>query len=184
MKLLLGLGNPGDQYTSTRHNAGFLALDTLADKEDAGGSWAKKKDMHAEVRAIKFGDETVILAKPQTFMNASGESARQLISFYKLDGDDVLIVHDDMDIECTKMRFTAGGSAAGHNGVQDIYDQLGVKTLPRLRLGIGRPPAPMTGEAWVLAQLSMKDLPPKGDIVEALKDWITRGLMEAANKWN
>jgi len=184
MKLLLGLGNPGDQYSSTRHNAGFLALDALADDADAGGSWSKKKDMHAEVRTIRLGDETVILAKPQTFMNASGESARQLISFYKLNGEDVLIVHDDMDIEIGKMRFTSGGSAAGHNGVQDIYDQLGIKTLPRLRLGIGRPPEPMTGEAWVLAQLSPSDLPPKGDIVKALTDWITGGTTEASNRWN
>ncbi|MFA5130153.1 MAG: aminoacyl-tRNA hydrolase [Patescibacteria group bacterium] len=184
MKLILGLGNPGDEYSSTRHNVGFLALDAFADAEDAEGSWSKKKDMHADVRVIKFADETVVLAKPQTFMNASGSAAQALVSFYKLDQEDVLIVHDDMDIDVGRMKFTNGGSAAGHNGVQDIQDTLAIKDIARLRIGIGRPVPPMTGEHWVLGKLTLKDLPKMADIVEAMKDWIEGGVNEASNNWN
>lgn len=182
MKLIVGLGNPGTSYERTRHNAGFLAVDALAKKEDA--SWKTDRKRHAEIASFQHDGEKILLAKPLTFMNLSGDAVQALISFYGINLENVLIVHDDMDIETGRMKFMAQGSAAGHNGIKDIQQKLGSKSIARLRLGIGKPPTPIATENWVLARLSTKDLPKPLDMIAGMRDWIEGGMTKAANTWN
>lgn len=182
MKLLIGLGNPGSRYAKTRHNAGFISVDALAKSENA--TWKKKADWHAETCEILVGKERVILIKPQTFMNRSGEAVTVAVSFYRADPKDVLIIHDDMDIEEGRMQFKNGGSPAGHNGVKDIQEKLGTKTIARLRIGVGHPEGEIAPEDWVLSKLSPKSLPDPLDIIAGMRDWIEYGLEKASNTWN
>ncbi len=135
MKLIIGLGNPGDEYESTRHNIGFMVLDKLA-RDLTPGEPVWKKDEKRNVLTTKIGD--ILLVKPQTFMNNSGFAVKALLDFYKLAPSDVWIVHDDMDLPLEKIKIREKGSSAGHNGVQSIIDQLKTDTFVRFRLGIGR----------------------------------------------
>ncbi len=190
MKLLIALGNPGKEYEKTRHNAGWLAIDKLA--EDLNASWSDEKKRHAKIAKAMIGSETVVLAKPMTFMNLSGQALQSLRSFYKeVKPEDLLIVHDELDLEPGAMKFSERSGSGGHNGIKSIFETLGSKNteppiLPRLRIGIGRPPqagAPVDG--WVLGQISDESIKiAQGKAVEALKAWITDGLPRAMNTWN
>ncbi|MBI2552006.1 aminoacyl-tRNA hydrolase [Candidatus Uhrbacteria bacterium] len=141
MKLIVGLGNPGKEYEKTRHNVGFLAVDGIA-RDLQFSKWKMEKKLEAEVCRgfIASCCEDVILAKPQTFMNNSGAAVKKLTVNYRLTTDDLLIVHDDLDLELGTLRLSYGSGSAGHNGVQSIIDALGTKDFWRLRVGIGRPP--------------------------------------------
>lgn len=133
--LVVGLGNPGDQYKFTWHNIGFCALDVLAARWSAGFSG----DFQAHVAKHSGGKQTVVLAKPQTYMNLSGNSVRQIVSFYKIDpARELLVVSDDLDLPPGQLRLRLNGSAGGHNGLKSIIEQLGTQEFPRLRVGIGR----------------------------------------------
>lgn len=183
MKLIVGLGNPGKEYGGTRHNAGFLAVDALAER--LGVPWSDDGKRKAEVAKALLGSKTTLLAKPTTFMNRSGEAVQALISFYKIAPHDVLIVHDDMDLEPGRVQFKRDGGAAGHNGVQDILDRLGTDRVNRLRIGIGRPePEQIPSEDWVLGKLSPEQSPNLLDIASAMRDWIEEGVEVASNRWN
>ncbi len=182
MKLIVGLGNPGHGYERTRHNAGFLAVNALADAE--GASWKTDRKRHAEIASFRHGKEKILLAKPLTFMNLSGDAVSAISSFYGIGLEDILIVHDDLDIEAGRMKFMAQGSPAGHNGIKDIQQKLGSKTIARLRIGIGKPDKPIATENWVLSHLSPKELPKPLDMVTGMRDWIEGGVAKASNAWN
>lgn len=135
--LIVGLGNPGPKYERTRHNAGFWLVDELA--RMYGGSFRAQSRMHAETAEITLpGGHRCILAKPQTFMNASGKSVRALVDFYKLPSDQVLVAHDEMDLPSGRVRMKNAGGPGGHNGLKDIIRHCGPEFL-RLRLGVGHP---------------------------------------------
>jgi len=135
MKLVVGLGNPGGKYKNTRHNLGFTALDFLQKKLEAP-MFKLNKRFGAE---ISKADKKIILAKPQTFMNNSGEATKKIMAFYKFAPEDLLVIHDDLDLSLGTIRISRNSGSAGHRGVQSIIDNLGTKNFTRLRLGIGRP---------------------------------------------
>ena len=134
MKVIVGLGNPGKKYDNTRHNIGFEALDYIADKKGISINTGKHK---ALIGTGYMGGEKVLLVKPQTFMNLSGESIRPILDFYKLDLSDILVIYDDISLEPGMLRLRTKGSAGGHNGMKSIIKHLGGDTFPRIRVGIG-----------------------------------------------
>jgi PTH1 family peptidyl-tRNA hydrolase len=135
MKLVIGLGNPGPQYEQTRHNAGFRMVDLLATKY----GWKWERQGRAMLASGNIGTEKVVLVKPLTFMNKSGEAVGELVRWHKLQPEDILVVYDDLDLAVGKLRLRANGSAGGHNGVDSIIHHLHTNQFPRLRVGIGRP---------------------------------------------
>lgn len=136
MKLVVGLGNPGTEYEQTRHNVGFRVVDKLADT--LGWKWNEHR-ARAILSSGTIGAEKVILAKPITFMNLSGEAVGELVRWYKLQPEDVLVVYDELDLPVGKLRLRGDGSAGGHNGLDNIIRHLHTNRVPRLRVGIGRP---------------------------------------------
>jgi len=147
MKVIVGLGNPGPQYAETRHNIGFLLVDLLAEEHKLQFR-AKFQGLWAEGTVE---GERILLLKPQTFMNLSGRSVRELTNFYKILGSDLLIVHDDMDLSLGKIRLRDQGSAGGHNGIKSILAELGTDKFWRLKLGVGRPPRENDPAQYVLS---------------------------------
>lgn len=135
MKLIVGLGNPTNRYARTRHNAGFIVLDTLAHAFQIN-SFRLEKKFEAEIAETTSSGEKIIFAKPQTFMNHSGEAVRKIMDFYKIPPENITIIHDDLDIELGQCKVATDSSAAGHNGVQDIFDKLGTQKITRVRIGI------------------------------------------------
>jgi len=147
MRLIVGLGNPGEKYENTRHNIGFLVLDKIAEKR--GVVVRLENQYKAENGDFNINDDRVKLAKPQTFMNESGKAISLMKNYYKLDSEDIWVVHDDVDLEVGKVRVVLGGSSAGHKGVQSIIDNLGTEQFWRIRVGVGRSDQIPT-ETWVL----------------------------------
>lgn len=131
LRLVVGLGNPGREYRDTRHNVGFMILDRLAERERA--AFRTEKSWHAEV--ARTGD--LVLCKPLTYMNLSGQAVGPLSKFYKIDPSEILVVLDDMALPLGRLRLRTGGSAGGHNGLQSVIEHLGTQSVPRLRVGIG-----------------------------------------------
>lgn len=186
MKLIIGLGNPGNEYENTRHNAGFWVLDNLANKLNA--DWQNSRKHKAQIAKCEVDGRKIILAKPQTFMNLSGESAKSLMQYYKIDAQNTLIIHDELDLEPGCFVFTDGGSSAGHNGVKSIFD-LTDKKFPRLRIGIGRPPKPGPApRQWVLQKPSANDAKLIKQVIKhsvpAILDWVNLNTEQAMNNWN
>lgn len=136
MKLVVGLGNPGAEYEHTRHNVGFRVLDKLAEKQ--GWKWNERR-ARAILSSGTIGAEKVLLAKPITYMNNSGESVGELMRWYKLRPEDLLVVYDEMDLPVGRLRLRGDGSAAGHNGIDNIIRHLHTNRFPRLRVGVGHP---------------------------------------------
>lgn len=135
MLLIVGLGNPGPKYASTRHNIGFMAIDRLVkDLVPSPYTWAE--DNAKKVHTYKTGD--LLFIKPQTFMNASGFSVKRLVDFYKVDSEQVWVMHDDIDLPLGKIRIRQGGGSAGHHGIESLMRELGKDTFMRFRLGVGR----------------------------------------------
>lgn len=170
MKLIIGLGNPGREYEGTRHNIGFEAVDRLADLHE--GTWSSDEDRMSRVAKISVGGETVLLAEPQTFMNKSGDAALAFSQYYKLAPTDILVIHDDMDLEPGQMKFTDRAGAAGHNGVLDIHEKLKTDAISRIRVGVGRPDGELSAETWVLTQ-------PDDFDAEQIEDATQRAVTEA-----
>lgn len=133
--MIVGLGNPGTEYNGTRHNIGFAALDSFA-RANNFPDWTNKKDLKCHWTAQSLGDTKVVLVKPQTFMNLSGEAAQAVASFYKIPADKIIAVYDELDIDFGQIRLRQGGSAAGHNGVKSLIQHLG-EGFGRVRVGIG-----------------------------------------------
>ena len=153
--LLVGLGNPGAKYASTRHNMGFLALDGLADRE---GFRFNKLRFRAWTAQWKVGDQQVLVMKPQTYMNLSGESVGEAARFYKIPADHVVVLCDDITQAPGKLRIRPSGSAGGHNGLKSIIARLGGDGFPRIRIGVGAKPHPDYDlAAWVLGKFPPED---------------------------
>lgn len=162
IRMVAGLGNPGEEYAATRHNAGFRAIDELA--RQAGVSYWKNQ-LGAEVAVIKVNDpdeeggkREVVLAKPQSFMNTSGGPLSKLCATYKVHPEEVLVIHDELDIPEGDVRVKVGGGHAGHNGLRSIIDKLGSRDFSRIRVGIGNPPGRMPVADFVLKQFRPKEL--------------------------
>lgn len=156
IQMIVGLGNPGPDYAHTRHNAGFTTIDVLADRT---GVTYWKSQGGAEVGIGRYKGEEIILAKPQSFMNLSGGPVSKLADIYGLEPEEILVIHDELDIPAGDVRVKFGGGHAGHNGLRSIIDKLQSRNFSRLRFGIGRPPGKMAVADYVLRQL-------KGDYAE------------------
>jgi len=149
MYLIVGLGNPGKQYAETRHNVGFMALDYLADKNNLTFTDSKWK---ASIAKAVAWDESVILLKPATFMNLSGMAVTQAVHYYKIQTDNIIIIHDDLDMDFGRVKIVSGGGDGGHKGIRSIIEHLGTKNFSRIKIGIGRPPGPVLPEKYVLGK--------------------------------
>ena len=137
VKLIVGLGNPGDKYKNTRHNIGFLAVDEMVNRHSSFRGWAEKFKGHFAQGTV--GVEKALLLKPMTFMNLSGESVRAACDFFKIDPQDVIVIHDELDLPVGKVRIKKGGGDAGHNGLKSITKHLGTPNYVRIRVGIDHP---------------------------------------------
>ena len=186
MKLIVGLGNPGPEYDRTRHNVGFVVLDRLA-RRHAPGAIARSKFQGATIDT-SIGDEKVVLLKPLTFMNRSGQSITEAVSFYKIDVmHDLLVIVDDLALPCGAVRVRGEGSAGGHNGLADVEQKLATRMYPRIRIGIdsrGQIPQKdyvlgrFTPEQETLVETALEEA------VQAAEIWCTKGLTEAMNRYN
>ncbi|MGR3813309.1 MAG: aminoacyl-tRNA hydrolase [Cognatishimia activa] len=166
MRLFVGLGNPGDKYAGNRHNIGFMALDRIA--EDHGFTpWRSK--FQGEVSEGKFGSDKVILLKPMTFMNKSGQSVSEAMRFYKLDSTDITVLHDELDLAPGKCRVKAGGGHAGHNGLRSIHQHIGPH-YDRVRLGIGHPGHKDAVAGYVLRDFAKADQEWLDDLMRGISD--------------
>ena len=154
--IVVGLGNPGDKYTTTRHNAGFMAIDAVAQKYGARIDRARFKALCGE---CDIAGVRVLLMKPQTFMNLSGEAVGEASRFYKIEPKNVIVLSDDISLDCGKLRVRRKGSAGGHNGLKSINEHLGTEEYPRIKIGVGQKPHPDYDLAdWVLGNLDPDDL--------------------------
>jgi len=149
MKVVVGLGNPGEKYAKTRHNVGFLVIEEILKKYAASPHVSKKLQS-----ILYFLDKKRILVKPQTFMNASGKAVNRVVNFYKVMPDGLLVVHDDVDLEFGDIKHQFGRGAAGHKGVDSVIEALGSDQFGRVRVGIGRPTTAVEIEEWVLQNFS------------------------------
>lgn len=192
MKLIVGLGNPGRGYANNRHNAGFICLNHFAKTQ---GIRFDKKQGKARIGIGEVAGDKVVLARPQTFMNLSGESVNRLVQIFAIDLDDLLVIHDDLDLPLGKIRIRRGGSG-GHKGVESVISFLGSQDFLRLRVGIGRPTAAEgateISDADIIAYVLSDFTPEQKQIItmvvprvsEAILCFLTEGLTSAMNKYN
>jgi len=183
MKIIFGLGNPGLQYANTRHNCGFLALDKLA--YELNTEFGKKNEDNL-IAAAMYENCRLILAKPQLYMNLSGFPLTRLCHYYKVDYHDILVVHDDLALPPTTLRFRRSGSDGGHNGMKSIIEQTGTNEINRLKIGIG--PALYDAADYVTGRFSDEEIPLFAEAftqaAEAVLCWVNDGIGEAMNKYN
>ena len=183
--LIVGLGNPGREYKDNRHNFGFMLIDRLSVRLNARLSRVQAK---ALVGSVNYEGDKLILAKPQTYMNLSGQSIQGLARFYKLPLENMLVAYDDLDLPFGTIRIRPGGGPGGQKGVASAIERLGTKDFCRLRLGLGRPPRRMDPAAYVLQDFAQGDLSLLSDILdhaaEAVLTFISEGLNAAMNKFN
>ena len=186
MKIVVGLGNPGSKYQGTRHNVGFEVIEALVERHAFGGR-AKSK-FNANMHEVMIGSTKVILLSPLTYMNLSGQAVRAAVDFFKLDLEDLMVVCDDLNLDAGRIRIRPKGSAGGQNGIKDIINRLGTQEFPRLRLGIGRPPANWDAADYVLGKFEEHDRVVIGDSVKqaakACEFWIENGLPATMNQFN
>lgn len=185
MRLVIGLGNPGRAYLNTRHNLGFRAVEYLAERHGIRLTQKKHQSLlgHGQVAGVK-----VILAQPQTYMNLSGQAVRQLVDYFDLSLADILVLHDDLDIEPGVIKVVARGGAGGHKGVASIIEHLKNNEFSRIRIGIGRPDDNMTAENFVLSRFK----PEEEAIIEnavknavaAAEMFLQKGVTEAQERFN
>jgi len=184
MKLIVGLGNIGDKYCFTRHNAGFMVLDKWA--VDDNFSFKSENKLKCSMTKIKYNNEDIILAKPSTFMNLSGESVRALIDYYKIDISDILIIYDDVALDFGIIRFRGSGSDGGHNGIKSIIKHLGTQEFARLKIGIG--PQIGSSESYVLQNFPKSQFDELKSIlkksIEATKFYLDNGIEKSQNIYN
>jgi len=183
--LIVGLGNPGREYKETRHNAGFMLLDRLAQRL---GEKFTRLESRALVTKATYQERRLILAKPQTYMNESGKAVGALARFYKVPLDNLLVIYDEVDLPLGTLRLRPGGGSAGQKGMRSIIDRLGSETFPRLRIGIGRPPGRMDAADYVLQKFSRSEAEIAAQMldraVDAVLVYVTAGLDKAMNMYN
>lgn len=165
MKLIIGLGNPGKEYAKTRHNVGFVVIDALA--KQLGADFKFQKKFQAEVAVIKDGKKEIILAKPQTFMNLSGEAVHKVMDFYKIKTKDIVVVHDDKDILFGEVKYQTDRSAAGHNGIKSLIENLNTQNFSRIRVGVAWEDKQKMGDTaeFVLRNFTKTELESLGGII-------------------
>lgn len=185
MKIIVGLGNPGAKYAGTRHNVGFSVILKLADKYNI--SLTEKKHKAEFGKGIIEG-EKVILAMPQTYMNLSGESVRELMDYYKCDCSDIIVIYDDIDLAVGKLRIREKGSAGGHNGMKNIILHLGSQEFTRIRVGVGQKPKNMDLADYVLSRFGSDEQPVMNEgfdrACEAVAVALSEGTPAAMNRFN
>lgn len=183
-RMVVGLGNPGERYVDTRHNVGFMVIDSLAESLQLE---VRKRKFGARFGAGEFADKKLILLKPWQFMNRSGQAVATAMGFYRLDVGDLLVISDDMDLEPGRIRLRAKGSAGGHNGLADIVQKLGTIDFARCRVGIGRDDR-QDSVAYVLDRPTKEQRPLLTDAIERARDavlcWIENGIETAMNEFN
>lgn len=185
MKLIVGLGNPGTEYARTRHNAGFLAIECLAQRHGLSGA---KTKFHAGVLEGPIAGERCVLMQPMTFMNRSGLAVAEALRFYKLEPADLLVLVDETALPLGRIRLRAGGSPGGHNGLDDIQQKLGTPEYPRLRIGVDSGPARVAKKDWVLGRFTDDQLdqlqPALLKAADAVESWITEGIDKTMSLFN
>ncbi len=183
--MIVGLGNPGNEYQKNRHNVGFMAIENIAREFKIEGKKVKSK---AIILEGKRDNKKIILVKPQTFMNLSGTAVASLLHFYKIDPENLIVIHDDLDLPSLSIRIRPGGGAGGQKGVASIIQHVGTQQFQRIRIGIGRPPGRMDAAAYVLQNFSKEDeknLPFLLDTVtQAVECILDAGIEIAMNKFN
>ena len=184
--LIVGLGNPGPEYTKTRHNCGFRALDVLAGKLNCRVDKGKFQGLYNQVN---YGDKKLYLLKPQTYMNLSGQSVKQLASFFHIPPQNIIVMFDDISLEPGRLRIRSDGSAGGHNGIKSIISCIGSQDFPRVKIGVGAKPHPDYDLAnWVLSNFTASEEKDLTSALERAADAalciIDRGVPEAANRYN
>ncbi len=183
--LLIGLGNPGREYRENRHNVGFMVIDRLSVRLNASLTRLQSK---ALVGTARYEGHSLLLAKPQTFMNLSGQAVRGLVRFYKVPPERLLVIHDDLDLPFGILRLRPDGGSGGHKGVASIIESLGETNFPRLRVGIGRPPGRMDPADYVLQDFPEEDFFTLSTILDQAADavltFVTEGLDAAMTRFN
>ncbi|MGV8872322.1 MAG: aminoacyl-tRNA hydrolase [Rhodococcus sp. (in: high G+C Gram-positive bacteria)] len=182
--LIVGLGNPGPQYEKTRHNVGFMVADALAGR--IGGAFSSHKKSNSDVVQARLGSRSVVIAKPRTFMNLSGQPVAALARFFSIDPANIVVVHDELDIDFGSLRLKLGGGEGGHNGLRSISQHLSTKDYLRVRVGVGRPPGRMDPASFVLKPFSAPERKDLGVVVEEAADaaelLLSAGLEAAQNR--
>ena len=184
--LVVGLGNPGERYEDTRHNVGFLTIDALAERKQVP---VQRLKYRALTHLVELGGVKVLLMKPVTYMNLSGEAVGEAARFYKIPPDHVLVISDDVSLPLGKLRIRTGGSAGGHNGLKSVIQHLGTDQFPRLKVGVGGKPHPDYDMAdWVLGKLQGEDKKVMDEAVkraaEAVECFLRDGPQKAMNRFN
>lgn len=184
--LVAGLGNPGLQYENTRHNAGFMAVDAMAD--DLGFEFNKNK-YDALIGECKIGDNRVLVIKPQTYMNNSGKAVQKISAFYKIPNDRIIVLHDDISFDVGVLRTRRKGSDGGQKGLRDIIELLGTDEIIRIKIGVGKKPTNQTDAVnWVLGKFPLDSAEDLKKALEragkAVKEIVLRGIDSAMNKYN
>lgn len=184
MKMIVGLGNPGREYEQTRHNAGFRVMDAIAQELNVE---INQKKFKALITAVRIKNEQVLLMKPQTYMNASGEAVGEAMRFYHMTPSDLLVIYDDLDLPIGKVRLREKGSAGGQNGVKSIISHIGTQEFDRIRVGIGKDSRIPTVD-WVLGKIRKEDLDDHLESIQLARDAaiyaMTHPFMETMNRFN
>lgn len=184
MKLIVGLGNPGNKYDNTWHNVGFAVVEKLR-QDWQFPSLKKSWRFKALISSGSFNGEKIILAEPQTFMNQSGAAVKAVASYYKIPAEEIIVIHDDLDLVLGKMRFASDSSAGGHNGIKSIIETLGDKKFTRLKIGIRTDKLEKIDAAdYVLMKWDHKAEEMLSSNAAAITDYLTLGPAKAMNKWN
>lgn len=185
MKLFVGLGNPGSKYDRTRHNIGFMCIDALAEKWNAPLNQTKFNGMYAIVHRP---EGKVMLLKPLTYMNLSGECVRPIMDYFNIEIEDIVVIYDDLDLETGKLRLRQKGSAGGHNGIKSLIQHLGTQQFNRIRVGINRPPTGMKVPDYVLSKFSKEEEPVIEQAIEkvvsACEVSLSKRFLDVMNEFN
>ncbi|MEQ9411922.1 MAG: aminoacyl-tRNA hydrolase [Fuerstiella sp.] len=185
MKLVIGLGNPGLKYAGTRHNVGFEVLTELSKRF---GTEKFQNKFQADYQDIRIHNQKVLLIRPLTYMNRSGESVAQFVRFYQPSTEDLVVICDDMNLSQGRLRWRPSGSAGGQNGLSDIIQKLGTQEFPRLRIGIGRPPGQMDATSWVLGRFRQEEHEAVEHAVvraaDSIEKWIEEGIEPTMTEFN
>jgi PTH1 family peptidyl-tRNA hydrolase len=189
LKMIVGLGNPGPQYSRNRHNIGFQIVERFAARHQLALDKMQMRAMTGTGFVTVAGQRIkVLLAKPITFMNASGDAVAPLARFYQVEPADMIVIHDDLDLASGKLRLRADGSSGGQNGIRSIIDRLGTAEFARGKVGIGRPPGRMDPAAFVLQNFSEDEEaifgPLRTRVCDAIEVWLTQGIVAAMNQFN
>ena len=182
MYVIVGLGNFGEKYANTRHNAGFIAADAFA--AEHGISLKKNRKINAMAGETRIGEKRVMLVKPLTFMNRSGETVQALLSYYKIPAERVLVIYDDIDLPPGTLRIRKSGSAGTHNGMRSVVQQIGTGEFPRMRVGVGAQPKGGDLIKHVMGQIPKESVEAARLAAEAAQDWVTYGTEHAMSHYN